>query len=215
MPLTRTPDRALQLLTGKAIRTLRERAGLKQADIAGALEFSTQAYQKYESGERKFTDEKLPVILEAIGATVTDLEAERARLLGRDPPEGHGGEQRADPFTVSVSRERPAEPERAWPSRQIDLRHLLRPSTGAVEMGGDEMAPWAEPGETLLFDRDRYPKRGFGCVVELKSGALMPRLYEGSDGSSLFVKVLRPEPRVTPVPMTDVRGVYAVTLRGD
>ena len=77
------------------------------------------------------------------------------------------------------------------------------------------MVPWAEPGEVVLFDRDRYPKRGSGCVIETKAGEYYVKLYEKSDGSTLFARELNPEERILTFPMKDLKGVYAIRLRGD
>jgi hypothetical protein len=49
----------------------------------------------------------------------------------------------------------------------------------------------------------------------MTDGQLLPRLYERMDGSHLFVRELFPEPRTITIPMTKVKGVYAVRLRGD
>lgn len=217
MPLTHKPQRAEQQLLGRAIRQLRKRADLPQSVIADALEMTTQAWQKYEAGERKFAPEKIPAILKAIGATTEELESQRLVLIGRDPAEINDAPK--PPFHVEVRGRTQFGPEGFGESegamvRQIDLRQLLG-RVGAVEIAGDEMSPWAEPGEIVLYDRDRYPKRGQGCVVELKTGEQFVRKYERSDGSTLFVRVLHPEERVDSFAMTDVRGVYAIRLRGD
>ena len=86
MSLTESPERAEQKLIGAAFRSLRERAGLRQADIAEALDITTQAWQKYEAGERKFSQAKTTTVLNVIRASEEDLNAERARILGRPDP---------------------------------------------------------------------------------------------------------------------------------
>jgi transcriptional regulator with XRE-family HTH domain len=195
MPLTKSAERAEQEVLGKAIRELRRRANVSQQVIAAALEMTTQGYGVHELGERRFTHDKLQRILSAIGATEQELAAERAQ-----------------PFVLDVVGRSHAG---GGAHRTVDIRQLLGPASGALEVAGEEMAPWAEPGETLFFDRDRYPKRGHGCIVETTDGAFVPRLYERSDGSTLFVRVLNPENRVESLPMNQVKGVYAVRLRGD
>jgi transcriptional regulator with XRE-family HTH domain len=180
MPLTKSAERAEQEVLGKAIRELRRRANVSQQVIAAALEMTTQGYGVHELGERRFTHDKLQRILSAIGATEQELAAERARILGQAEPQGVA--ERAQPFVLDVVGRSHAG---GGAHRTVDIRQLLGPASGALEVAGEEMAPWAEPGETLFFDRDRYPKRGHGCIVETTDGAFVPRLYERSDGSTL------------------------------
>ena len=77
------------------------------------------------------------------------------------------------------------------------------------------MVPWAEPGEVVVFDRDRYPRRGGGCVIETKAGEYYVKLYEKNDGATLFARELFPEERVITYRMVDIKGVYAIRMRGD
>lgn len=213
MPLTKSVERAEQELMGKAIRELRRMADMPQSAIAEALEISTQGYGKYEAGERRFTHERLDSILNALGMTEAELEAARSKVLGKAEPQGMA--ERGQPFVLNVvGRSQGAGMIAPASHRVVDLRQLLGPSSGAIEVATEEMAPWAEPGEILLFDRDRYPKRGQGCIVETKDGRFLPRLYERSDGSTLFVKVLTPA-QTESLQLSQVRGVYAVQLRGD
>jgi transcriptional regulator with XRE-family HTH domain len=207
MPLTYTPDQAERRLIAEALRNLREarRPKVFQPAIAERLGMSTQAWQKHEAGERNFTEEKIEAALEAIGASRTELEAEKARILGKPAP---GLNERRSEFVVEIAS-RSAETRRS-----LDLRQLLGPGADGVEMADDEMSPWAERGELVLFDRNREPRRGYGCVVELKSGERLVRFYERSDGSSLFVRVIAPEERTVTIPLRDVAGVYRVSLRG-
>lgn len=214
MPSTKAVHRAEQELLGKAIRTLREQARLPQSHIAKALDITTQGWGPYEAGERGFTDEKLERVLESLGASEDDLERVRAELLGQAKPAGVA--ERSAPFLLDVvgRSQGPHDNDATIAVRRVDLRQILGPSSGAIEVATEEMAPWAEPGEILFFDRDRYPKRGLGCVVETRDGRFLPRLYERSDGSTLFVKVLNP-PRIDSLALADIKGVYAVRLRGD
>jgi phage repressor protein C with HTH and peptisase S24 domain len=222
MSLTESPERAEQKLMGSALRNLRERAGLRQADIAEALNLTTQAWQKYEAGERKFKHEKLVPILAALKATEDDLNAERARILGRPYPsrvDTNHAPDRGLVFDVYGRARAGAQGVQVYdvgePVRTIDLRQILGRSTDALEVAGDSMVPWAEPGEIVLFDRDRYPKRGSGCVIETKAGEYYVKIYEKSDGSTLFAKELNPEERIVAFPIKDLKGVYAIRLRGD
>lgn len=223
MAKTMTPERAEQELTGSALRNIRERSGLFQSGVAKRLGMTTQAWQKYEAGERKFTRDKMPAILEALEISETDLELERARILsGSTAPRIRvlpGGAAERLVIDVYGRARAGAKGMQVYdvgePLRTLDLRSLIGPHASAVEIAGDSMVPWAEPGEVVVFDRDRYPRRGSGCVIETKSGEYYVKLYEKSDGSTVFVKELYPEEKLLTFAMGELKGVYAIRLRGD
>lgn len=218
MPLTTSPERADQKLTGQALRAIREERGMVQGQIAEHLGVTTQAWQKYEAGERKFTEDRLHRVLAILNATLEQLEFEKARLLGAPTAKSYAP---THPFPINVfGRSRlgqhgPGVYEAAEPFRTIDLRQIIGPNSGAIELADDRMAPWGSSGEVVIFDRDRAPRRGFGCVVEMNDGTAIARLFERSDGSTLFVSELQPEPRTITIALAEVRGVYAVRFRGD
>ena len=221
MALITTPERAEQKLIGRAFKALREKRRLVQGDIAAALNMTTQAWQKYEAGERKFTPDRIQHVLEFLEATNSELEGEKAKILGGDVPVSSGVEDPAPEFILDVYGRVRAGPQGAEvydvgePLRRIDLRQILGKHSDAMQIVGDSMVPWAEPGEVVLFDRDSYPRRGSGCVIETTDGAAYVKLYEKSDGSTLFVRELYPNERIINFDLKNVRGVYAVKLRGD
>jgi len=227
---TLSPERAEQKLTGRVLARLRESRPdrMPQASVAEQLGISTQAYQKYEAGERRFTRDKLEQILRAIGATAEEFEFERQRQLGRG---GGSGAAPARGFSQVREREPAAFEIPVWsraqagergvaavssdtPTRTLNMAAALGPDADAMEIAGDSMIPWGEPGEVVIFNRGRYPKRGTGCVVETTSGELLVKLYEKSDGSTLFLRQLNPD-QIINLPLAEVKGVYAVRFRGD
>ena len=218
MALTVSPDQAEQTLLGATFRALREERGLTQADVGAKLGMKAQGWHKYEVGERKFTDDKMEGILAAIGVTLGEVDDMRSRILGRPQVRERA---RDEQFLINVYGRARAGAQGIQvydvgePLRTLDLRQLLGKATDGLEVAGDSMVPWAEPGEVVLFDRDRYPKRGAGCIVETKAGEYYVKLYEKSDGSTLFVKELFPEEKVITFALRDIKGVYAVRLRGD
>jgi phage repressor protein C with HTH and peptisase S24 domain len=221
MPSTHSPKQAEQKLLGQALRNLRERVGLTQRDVATPLGIKPQAWQYYEAGDRRFTHERIAAVLEIVGATDLDFEAEKARILGTPQARASGMAEARPEFIYDIyGRARvgargPEVYDVEDPLRRLDLRQILGRSIAALEVPGDSMSPWAESGEIVLFDRDRQPRRGKGCVVELKSGEAFVKLYEKSDGSTLFVRELAPEERTITFPLSEVRGVYPVVFRGD
>lgn len=222
MPLTIPSHKAEQRLLGQALRAIREAKRPKPSlrDVGQALNMTGANYQQYELGERAFTDQKLADIIEALGTTEGEVESERARLLG-DPPPANENRSFQDPMVIDIYARAMAGPlgtqvrDVGTPLRQIDLRQILGRDVGATEVGGESMIPWAEPGEVVLFDRGRHPRRGSGCVIETKEGDLFVKLYSHQDGSTLFVRELHPEERTITFPLTTLKGVYAVRLRGD
>lgn len=219
-PETLTPTLAEQRLTAAILRELRKQTDRPQKVIADALGMTTQAWQKYEAGERRWKPEVIETALRALGLTREAFELERSRQLGIDrrPASAFAeqprefidvyGKGRAGPLGTEVF-------DVAEPIRRMDLRGLFGPRTDAIEIAGDSMTPWAEPGELVIFDRDRYPRKGSGCVVEMMDGSYFVKIYERSDGSHLFVKELYPEERTITLSKQDVRGIYAIRLRGD
>jgi phage repressor protein C with HTH and peptisase S24 domain len=220
MAFTVKPEIAEQRLVGQVLRRLREDRDLFQSHVAIQLGMTSQAWQKYEAGERKFPREKIDAALEAIGASEEDYASARAKVLGVNRAPG-GVAEASTPFRLNVYGRARAGPKGVQiydvgePLRTIDLRQMLGPSTDALEIAGDSMVPWGEPGEVVLFDRDRYPRRGGGCVIETDNGEYYVKLYERSDGSTLFARELYPEDRVITFALKDIKGVYAIRLRGD
>jgi transcriptional regulator with XRE-family HTH domain len=221
MPLTKSPKQAEQALIGQVLKNLRERADKTQGEVGRALGLTAAGYQYYEAGSRKFTAEKIAAALAAVGAGEYDFEAEKARVLGSPQAQAQGFAEDHTPFIYDVyGRTRsgdhgPEVYDVSQPQRRLDLRQLLGPTVDALEVAGDRVSPWAESGEIVLFDRARPPRRGKGCVVEMKSGEAHVLMYDKSDGSTYFLRELFPQDRGVTLPAAEIRGVYPVILRGD
>lgn len=221
MSLTLSPARAEQKLLGAILRNIRKGRERSQGEVGEILGMSAQAWQKHEAGERKLPDEKIDKVLLFLDADREELELERARILGTPMTRPSGMETRSRDFVFDVfgrARTSAAGSEIydiANPMQRVDLRQVLGTNIGAMRMAGDSMVPWAESGELVLFDRDAYPRRGAGCVIETDTGQAHVRRYEKTDGSTLYASELHPEPRIVTFDLRKVVGVYAVTLRGD
>ncbi|MBX3482510.1 helix-turn-helix transcriptional regulator [Phenylobacterium sp.] len=213
MPLTHAPKKAEQQLNGQALYNLRNRADVTLATVGRALGMTGAGWHNYEKGDRKFSADKIEKALSAIGATEHDFEAERARILQTPSGQTLGFAEAATPFIFNLHGRPDAQDSR--PTRRLDLRQVLGRTIDALEVASDRVSPWAESGELVLFDRARSPRRGKGCVIELKSGGFEVLLYEKSDGSRYYVKELYPEERVVTYSVSDVRGVFPVVFRGD
>lgn len=205
---------------GLALRRLRERAGLTQGQAADSMAppMTAQAWQRYETGERQviLRSDLQEKVASAVNATTAELQKERDMLLGF--PSGQPLSQ-AQVLTLPIwgrARAGVAGPQvydvAGEPESTVDLSILLRPSVKTLRVAGDSMTGYVESGQVVIYDRDRWPRRGDGCVVELKSGDVLVKEYEKSDGSSLFLRQRFPDQGLT-VQLADVAGVYTIIAR--
>lgn len=198
-----SPARREQLRVGQALRQLRLRYGLTQAQAADRFDVSTQAWQRYEAGERRFPDWKLSKLAVAAGGSLEELMVEHARL------QAGGG---ADVVQMADRGRAFSHNGRAG-AVMTQLAGLLGPHSDSLRLASDDLSPWAESGELIIFDRDRPPRRGQGCVVELAEGPSQVWIFEGRTAAG--VRVRGPTAAVEPQTLAGVRGVYAVRFRGD
>jgi transcriptional regulator with XRE-family HTH domain len=93
---------------GHRLAQLRERTGMKQAELARKITWSQAVLSRIESGERTISDDELTTLLEAIG---TEEAADLAMILGRDwrhlprPPLDHPDQHllwRAEQMTAAL-----------------------------------------------------------------------------------------------------------------
>lgn len=222
MAQTISVEEAERRVLGKALAALRDRAGLTQYEAAQALNISTQAWQMYEAGRRKFTPEQIARVTGALGNTPEDLMVQRARILGQEPPITAAGlaEREARAFEIPlwgralVGPGGPAIGGADSSEGAVDLKGLRSTGVGATRIADGSMIPWGAPGEAVIFDRDRWPKPGEGCVIETKVGDLFVKLYDHSDAGHVYARQFNPE-QVVSFALQLVKGVYAIRLRGD
>jgi transcriptional regulator with XRE-family HTH domain len=62
-----------QRILSELLRSAREKAGLRQVDVADRLGWPQSAVSKYESGERRLDLVELRQVCEAIGIALVDL----------------------------------------------------------------------------------------------------------------------------------------------
>lgn len=217
---------AEQTLMGRALKALRDRMGFTQSQAGAgcAPRMTSQAWQKYEAGERRFTRDTIERLTRALGSDPEELSVERARILGEDPPpasrgrDDRGGE---GPYVLPVwgrARAGVAGPQVydiGEPERFIDLRNVFGPSSRLTTVAGESMVPWASSGALIVYDIGTWPRRDEGCLIELHSGEMLVKIYKKVDGSTLFVEELNPERRELRFALKDVKSVYAVTFRGN
>jgi phage repressor protein C with HTH and peptisase S24 domain len=211
----------------RALRSLRARAGLTMDQAAANLGVTRQGWQVYERGDRRslLNSDTQARLAAALGASREELLTEAARQPGGRP----AAVQEAEADTHDRNRRRfeipvwarvragsraPFAHDLGEPAQVLNMEWMFGPETGALRVVGDSMTGYVESDQLVIFDRTRWPRRNEGCVVETKDGELYVKEYLRSDGSNLFVQQRFPEETIT-FPMSEVKGVYKVRLRGD
>lgn len=210
-------------ILGKALGVLRARAGLTQAEAADRIGVTTQAWQRYEAGERKLlagVDEQIR-LARAVQSNRDELLTEYQRLGGpaSESLRPAGPVAGATIYQLPVQgRPKPGADglrlvDAGETTRRVDLLTLIGPNSGILELADETMMDWAEPGEIVIYDRDRPPRRGHGCVVETNAGEFFVKRHVSMGNGQLVVEQLNPPARRT-FDLADLAGVYAVRLRG-
>lgn len=224
--MTEAPEIVEQKLIGRALQALRIRAGMTQPEAAAAMSITLTAWQNYEAGKRQWKPLLVRRVTTALGSTPEELQILRDQLADEPDITPRGiamgfSESRARPFEIPVAgqlRQGPEGPSLIAANGQegsINLAGLLGPNARALRLPGEKMIPYAEPGGFVIYQTDRWPRRGQGCVVEMIDGEFHVARYERQDGAGLYVTELHPEPRERRFETRTVRGVYAISLRGD
>lgn len=212
---------------GLALAAVRRRTGITQDAAAAAMGWKgPQAWQYYEHGKRHFSDPKLAAMLEKLGSNREEFELELAKIPedrdGLPPVRGRGFQDRAAaPLHLEVGGiahggvMRPNVYDEGG-GEVIDFARFFAPGTRVLRLGGMSMFPYAEPGGFVTYNVKVPPRRGNGCVIEMKDGSYSVKRFERYDDDGLIVSELYPvERELPPIPTADVKGVYAIGLRGD
>ena len=181
---------------GQALMRLRKQANMTQSDAAEAAGVEQATWQRYEAGDRPIIlrEDVAQNLAKAVGATYEQLIDERDNLR----------------YLPGVSQSRTAAFERP-------VTPPPRTTTHELHLNTDALAPWGYPGERIVYDRGRYPRRDMGCVVEMKDAAaeLVVGLYQRSDTTNYYVLTSLDPKEVATIARAGVAGIYAVTSRGD
>lgn len=170
-----------------ALRVLRLRAQRPLKSISPHVGVSPQVMSRWETGTAPVPEDRLPLFLEALGASSDDLHAEMelASVQGL----AH------DPVRIAAAPD---------PMSGLEF----------VEVRDESMSPWAEPGERVWFRRGQHPKRYEGCVAEMMDGRQIIRKYERGEGGHIFL--LRLNPHETERYMySEVKAIHRIAQRGD
>ena len=180
---------------GDALARLRRERGLSQGEAGRRVGMTSQGWGLYESGKRPglFRPDVQRRLTTALDATPEDLALQTPDAAeGIAAPAAQGFESGGRAFLSG-----PASPGGA-------TRHL--------QLSNDDLAPWAASGVVLAYEPGRWPRRGQGCVIEMRDGALNVRLYEQADADVVIVRD-GPGQREERLARADIRSLSAVTAR--
>lgn len=213
---TSTADEATAV--GKAIKSLREHAGLSQEDVAERLGVQRQTVSRYETGRPVvLRADVLRRIAAALDVEVDDIMKARGNVVRPAFPGRPAAELRT---TVAVH----AQPEigadgevryaPAAPSTKEDLGWLFGPAAGFVRLADGALPDGPFSARVAGFDRTVWPRRGQGCVIETRSGELLPRIYERRTEAGVLARggEGKSEELITG---NRIKGVYAIRFWGD
>ncbi|HEX7887291.1 MAG TPA: LexA family transcriptional regulator [Phenylobacterium sp.] len=209
---------------GKALKALRERAGMTQEAAAEALGVTRQAWQNYEAGGRNtiLRTDLQERLASALGLERSDLLRERDRQAGvptgaRTPAnEDYDTPAAYELQVLGRVKASPAGPliyDIAEPESVVDVSWMFGANARTLRVAGDSMTGYVESGQLVIYDVSMWPRRGDGCVVELANGEVYVKEYLDQGQGVLRVRQRFPE-EILSFPMADVRGVYLIRFRG-
>lgn len=198
---------------GRAIRRVRERKRMTQAQAAQHMGVQDQQWQRWESGERNPRPEKIADIAAAMDVSTEELLAERARVIGLTDD----GPAAPAPGMVGVFGYAAGAGERITVIGGSELRWVpMHPAQqgyrriGAAEVVGESMWPRWKPREIAYFVFDLAPPRGEDVIAELQDGTAIIKEYVGRIGDRLQFREFYPEERVFEIPASEIRALHAV-----
>lgn len=209
---------------GAALRILRNRAGITQEEAADRAErISLSTWKNYENGKRPMDTPTLVRALRALGASPEEHQLELAKMSAGLAERGSfaGMAERGRVMQLPVGGVahggalRPNLYDDGGEAEVIDFASFFAPGTQVLKLAGMSMIPYAEPGGFVTYNKRQPPRRGQGCVIEMLDGSYAVKRFERMDDATLYVTELYPEERELTFALSDVRGVYAIGLRGD
>jgi|GEM_PF-2494785 len=213
---------------GEAIRRIRRRKNMSQADVASRLGMEPPAFGRYEAGARKviLREDIQERIADALGVTREALQAEASAVAdGREI-----WDLRRPPKTIIASGGIFSQGEQGFGvyeaegGEDVDLSALLDGPVKALRVADDALSPYVEPGHFVIYHTSRMPRRYQAVVLKLRDGRLITRFYIRSTPAQ--IEVVRHEGMSSDqgrayrevsefINVSDVSGVYPVILRGD
>lgn len=217
-------DRIAREKAGLALRILRKRAGITQEEaVDRAVGISITSWKNYEKGFRAMSTPVLARALQAIGASAEEHQLEVARMSA--PVQGSsfapfGTAERGRVMALPVGgiahggALRPNLYDDGGEAEVIDFAQYFTPGTQVLRLAGMSMVPYAEPGGFVTYNVRQPARRGQGCVIEMVDGSYAVKRFERVDDDHLYVTELYPKERELTFDLAEVKGVYAIGLRG-
>lgn len=170
------------------LKTLRNRWGWSQSDLARRSAVSNSTISRIESGD--IESPGYDILRKLSGALRVDLSD-----LGGDgplpsrPPEVVGGGVRLAVETIRVHAGRPP----AWSDTGEDFWvpirfHDLYPKAKIAIVDGDCMSPHIRQGDKVVFEPDRVPVNGQMVVVATEQGQTLLRWYRIDERGLPFLR---------------------------
>lgn len=181
---------------GEALAALRRDRGLSQGEAGARVGMTSQGWGLYESGKRPglFRPDVQRRLTEALDATPEALALHLPTV---------------EPGAVSARAG-------GLSSRGRDFRAGSEPETRRLQLSNDDLWPWGASGVVVEYEPGRWPRRNQGCVMELRDGQILVRLYHGADANTVS---LRGGPEGFDVASTvrrdEIKALAAVTARLD
>lgn len=207
-----------------AVRAIRTSKGWTQQQAADVGGMTLQAWANYERAERPFKKTLIATVCRVLGITPEELELKRAELAPPEAPqprETAGFSERAGAgFELTMETAARFGPDgfeilASLRPETIDLSSFFGPDWRVLQLPGEEMAPYADPGGFVTYNIRRAPQPGKGCVVMMRDGRYLVRRYEGMKDGNLVVTRLHPVEQQAALALTDVAGVFPIGLRMD
>lgn len=206
---------------GLALKILRNRSGLSQEVAAERAQIGVQSWQNYEVGRRGMDAGKIAKVTAAVGSSPEEHALEVAKLSDADRVQhSRGMEDRSRPFALPLGgvayggANRPAIYDMSAPE-VIDFAAYFTANDRVLRLAGMSMYPYADEGGFVTYNVRKPPRRGQGCVIEMKAGSYLVKRFERIDAETLHVTELYPTERALEFALAEVRGIYAIGLRGD
>lgn len=86
-------------------------------------------------------------------------------------------------------------------------------SAFAVEIFGDSLSPMLHHGDIAYAIRGRTPRKGKPCLIEMKSGEALVKLFVDADERTLFLEQLEPKKALS-FPWREIAAVHAIVGLG-
>jgi phage repressor protein C with HTH and peptisase S24 domain len=180
------------------IRARLERSGRSQIALGRYIGKSKDSVSRLVKGERGLDVEEAEKIAEFFGddveprAQFTQIPVYGYAAAGGDDHISIAGDLVLDRIEVPLG--------------------LTRGAAIAIRVAGDSMEPRLYSGELVIVGLGVPPTRNGDCVVELRDGSAIVKLYKGQRDGAVFLAQLNPAQEVR-IDASKVKAIHAVLYR--